>query len=46
MSENLAVILMVVCVIAVVLGGTITGIYRLDRAVDETAPTPHPHPAE
>ena len=42
MSENLAVILMVVCVIAVVLGGTTAGIYRLDRAVDETAPAPHP----
>jgi hypothetical protein len=46
MSENLAVILTVVCVITVVLAGTFAGMYRLDRAVDETALTPHPHPAE
>jgi hypothetical protein len=36
MYGNLAVILMVLCVAALVLGGTFVGIYRLDRAVDET----------
>jgi hypothetical protein len=46
MSGNLAVILMVLCIIAVVLGGTFAGIYSLDRAVDETARDQHPHPAE
>jgi hypothetical protein len=36
MYGNLAVILMVVCVVTVVLGATFVGMYRLDRAVDET----------
>jgi hypothetical protein len=46
MSANLAVILMVVCVVAVVLGATFAGMYYLDRAVDDTTATPPPHPAE
>ena len=42
MSENLVVILTVVGVVAIVLAGTFAGMYKLDRAVDETAPAPHP----
>ena len=44
--ENLITILMVLLVVIVGLSIAIAGTYCLDRAVDETAPTPHPHPAE
>jgi len=44
--ENLITILMVLLVVIVGLSIAIAGMYCLDRAVDETAPTRHPHPAE
>jgi hypothetical protein len=46
MSGNLAVILMVVCVVAVVLAASFAGTYYLDRSVGDTAASPPPHPAE
>jgi hypothetical protein len=46
MYGNLAVILMVLCVVIVGLGVAFTGIYFLDRSVDQTSATPDHNPAE
>jgi hypothetical protein len=46
MSGNLAVILMVLCVVIVVLAVTFAGIYCLDRAVDQSNAAPDHNPAE
>jgi type IV secretory pathway VirB2 component (pilin) len=46
MYGNLAVILMVLCVVIVGLGVAFTGMYFLDRSVDQAGATPDQNPAE
>jgi hypothetical protein len=46
MYGNLAVILMVLCVVIVGLGIAFVGTYFLDRSVNNTADAPDHHPAE
>jgi hypothetical protein len=46
MNGNFVVILMVLCVVIVGLGIAFTGIYFLDRSVNQAGGTPDQNPAE